>query len=46
VEGLIYKVKLTIREAYVYRELEVAETAIYDAHRQFPEPELTHRSFC
>jgi hypothetical protein len=45
VEGLSYKVKLTIREAYGYRELEVAEIAIYHALRQLPEPELTHR-FC
>lgn len=45
VEGLNYKIKLTIRKAYGYRELEVAEIAIYHALGQLPEPELTHR-FC
>jgi len=56
-EGLSYKVKLTIREAYGYRELlvsakrqsvagELAEISIYHELRRFPEPELTHRSFC
>ena len=45
VEGLNYKIKLTIRKAYGYRELKVAEVAIYHALGQLPEPELTHR-FC
>jgi len=45
VEGLNYKIKLTIRKAYGYRELKVAEIAIYHALGQLPEPELTHR-FC
>lgn len=45
VEGLNYKIKLTIRKAYGFRELKVAEIAIYHALGQLPEPELTHR-FC
>jgi len=45
VEGLNYKIKLTIRKAYGYRELKVAEIAIYHALGQLPEPELTHK-FC
>jgi len=45
VEGLNYKIKLTIRKAYGYRELKVAEIAIYHALGKLPEPELTHR-FC
>jgi transposase len=45
VEGLNYKIKLTIRKAYGYRELRVAEIAIYHALGRLPEPELTHR-FC
>lgn len=45
VEGLNYKIKLTIRKAYGYRELKVAEIAIYHALGQLPEPEVTHR-FC
>ncbi len=45
VEGLNYKIKLTIRKAYGYRELKVAEIAIYHALGQLPEPELTHE-FC
>ena len=44
-EGLNYKIKLTIRKAYGYRELNVAEIAIYHALGQLPEPELAHR-FC
>jgi len=43
VEGLNYKNKLTIRKAYGYRELKVAEIAIYHALAKLPEPELTHR---
>lgn len=45
VEGLNYKIKLTIRKAYGYRELKVAEIAIYHTLGKLPEPELTHR-FC
>jgi transposase len=45
VEGLNYKIKLTIRKAYGYRELKVAEVAIYHALGQLPEPVLAHR-FC
>jgi transposase len=45
VEGLNYKIKLTIRKAYGYRELKVAEIAIYHALGQLPEPQLAHR-FC
>ncbi len=45
VEGLNYKIKLTIRKAYGYRELKVAEVAIYHALGQLPEPVIAHR-FC
>ena len=45
VEGLNYKIKLTIRKAYGYRELKVAELAIYHALGQLPEPVLAHK-FC
>jgi transposase len=45
VEGMNNKIKLTIRKAYGYRELKVAEIAIYHALGQLPEPELTHE-FC
>ena len=45
VEGMNYKIKLTIRKAYGFRELKVAEIALYHALAQLPEPELTHR-FC
>lgn len=45
VEGLNYKIKLTLRKAYGYRELKVAEIAIYHALARLPEPELTHE-FC
>ncbi|UCC29331.1 MAG: ISL3 family transposase [Phycisphaerales bacterium] len=45
VEGLNYKIKLTIRKACGYRTLEVAETAIYHALADLPEPKLTHE-FC
>jgi len=45
VQGLNYKIKLTIRKAYGYRELKVAEIALYHALGRLPEPELTHR-FC
>ena len=45
VEGLNYKIKLTIRKAYGFRELKVAEIAMYHALAKLPEPELTHE-FC
>jgi transposase len=45
VEGLNYNVKLTIRKAYGFSSLEYAETAIYHALGELPEPKLTHR-FC
>lgn len=45
VEGLNYKIKLTIRKAYGFRELKVAEIAIYHALGKLPEPVLAHE-FC
>jgi len=45
VEGLNYKIKLTLRKAYGFRELETAEIALYHALGKLPEPELTHE-FC
>ena len=45
VEGLNYKIKLTLRKAYGYRELKVAEIPICHALGNLPEPILTHR-FC
>jgi len=45
VEGLNYKIKLTLRKAYGYRELKVAEIAIYHALGHLPEPPITHK-FC
>ena len=45
VEGFNYKIKLTIRKAYGFRELKVAQIAIYHALGRLPEPEITHR-FC
>lgn len=45
VEGLNYKIKLSIRKAYGYRTLEVAEISLYHTLGRLPEPELTHR-FC
>jgi len=45
VEGLNNKVKLTIRKAYGFRELEVAQVAIYHALAKLPEPKLDQR-FC
>lgn len=45
VEGLNYKIKLTLRKAYGYRSLEVAEIALYHALGRLPEPHLTHE-FC
>lgn len=45
VEGLNDKVKWTLRKAYGYRSLEVAEIALYHALGRLPEPILTHE-FC
>lgn len=45
VEGLNYKIKLTIRKAYGFRELKVAEIALYHTLARLPEPKLTHE-FC
>ena len=45
VEGLNYNVKLTIRKAFGFSNLEYAETALYHTLGQLPEPQLTHR-FC
>lgn len=45
VEGLNYRVKLTIRKAYGFRTLEAAEIALYHTLGRLPEPELAHE-FC
>lgn len=45
VEGLNYRVKLTIRKAYGFRTLEAAEIALYHALGRLPEPKLAHE-FC
>jgi transposase len=45
VEGMNYKIKLTIRKAYGFRELNVAKIALYHALAQLPEPDILHR-FC
>ena len=45
VEGLNNKLKLTLRKAYGFRELETAEIALYHALGHLPEPKLTHE-FC
>jgi len=45
VEGLNYRIKLTIRKAYGFRTLEAAEIALYHALGRLPEPELAHE-FC
>ena len=45
VEGLKYKVTLTLRKAYGYRGLEVAEIALYHALGRLPEPILTHEFY-
>jgi transposase len=45
VEGLNYRIKLTIRKAYGFRTLEAAEIALYHALGRLPEPQLTHE-FC
>jgi transposase len=45
VEGLNYRVKLTIRKAYGFRTLDAAEIALYHALGRLPEPKLTHE-FC
>ena len=45
VEGLNYRIKLTIRKAYGFRTLQAAEIALYHALGKLPEPKLTHE-FC
>jgi len=45
VEGLNYRVKLTIRKAYGFRTLAAAEIALYHALGRLPEPQHTHE-FC
>lgn len=45
VEGLNYRVKLTLRKAYGFRTLEAAEIALYHALGRLPEPQLAHE-FC
>ena len=45
VEGLNYRIKLTIRKAYGFRTLDAAEIALYHALARLPEPKLTHE-FC
>lgn len=45
VEGLNYKIKLTIGKAHGFRELKVAEIALYHTLARLPEPKLTHE-FC
>ncbi len=45
VEGLNYRIKLTISKAYGFRTLEAAEIAFYHALGRLPEPKLTHE-FC
>jgi transposase len=45
VEGLNYRIKLTIRKAYGFKTLEAAEIALYHTLGRLPEPEFTHE-FC
>jgi transposase len=45
VEGLNYRIKLTIRKAYGFRTLEAAEIALYHTLGRLPEPKLAHE-FC
>lgn len=45
VEGLNYRIKLTIRKAYGFKTLEAAEIALYHALGRLPEPKLAHE-FC
>ena len=45
VEGFNNTVKLTIRKAYGFRELEAAQIALYHALARLPEPKHDHR-FC
>ncbi len=44
-EGLNNKLKLTLRKAYGYRSLKVAEIACYHTLGRLPEPEFAHRFF-
>ena len=46
VEGLNYRVKLTIRKAYGFRTRAAAEIALYHALGRLPEPQLTHEFCC
>ena len=45
VEGLNYKIKLSIRKAYGFKTLNAAEIALYHTLGRLPEPILTHE-FC
>ena len=45
VEGLNYRIKLTLRKAYGFRTLDAAPIALYHALGRLPEPELAHK-FC
>ena len=42
VEGLNHRIRLTIRNAYGFRMLEVAAIVLYHAMGRLPEPELAH----
>jgi transposase len=45
VEGLNYKIKLTLKKAYGFKTLTAAEIALYHTLGKLPEPQLTHE-FC
>jgi len=45
VEGLNYRIKLTIRKAHGYRTLDAAQVALYHTLGRLPEPKLAHE-FC
>lgn len=45
VEGLNYKVKLSLKKAYGFRSYKTAEIALYHQLGRLPEPKLTHE-FC
>jgi transposase len=42
VEGMNYKIKLSLKKAYGFRTYKVAEIALYHALGRLPEPKLTH----
>ena len=44
-QGLNYRIKLTIRKGYVLRTLQAAEIALYHALGRLPEPQIAHE-FC